>query len=120
MKCSVCKIILSNKEPFNSQSSNPERCIDCEFVEEKIKNKCDLCGATYENTLHLYTLFGNTCGKCMRKINNKMHYKDCLIKIPHYQILKSKTILNIKQEALLKECINFVKYYERKLSTVDL
>lgn len=78
--CKICSIIFRDKDvvikgveikacEYNKRSLiRPDRCFRCENIEQKISDKC-VCGGIIFNYLERYIQKGNSCDRCINRVN---------------------------------------------------
>src|SRR3990167_10611246 len=71
-RCEICNIMFCKlKRHVAVQSKNPNRCESCGNYEEKIKEKCFICGNHIENSPKYYKNYGNCCWICNAKSSTR-------------------------------------------------
>ena len=86
--CELCEIIFGTPDKnrkiiYNSYNhpswKNPKRCNICLNAENRIKNRCFVCGDSFPNSPEYFRLHGNCCGECEFNIIQRLKEKGLLI-----------------------------------------
>ena len=74
--CEICDGIFrrnKKKEVVHTlRSKNLRRCIGCQFIEDRVKEICFICGNEMYNNLSLFIQNGNTCRRCLDNVNEAL------------------------------------------------
>lgn len=74
--CEICEGIFRKnrkKEVVHTlRSKNLKRCKGCQFVEDRIKEVCFICGGEMFNSLSLFIQNGNTCRRCLENVSREL------------------------------------------------
>jgi hypothetical protein len=63
-KCSMCGCVLFYNEEKYFDFGKKVVCVDCEYWNLQVKNKCSVCHSKFNNDRKNYKLRGNVCFYC--------------------------------------------------------